>query len=313
MLWQWHRTPVRLLEDDEKVTYVMQPCGSGGRLINAGAYLPSARRPLTILEEPSFVSFGEGNFPNWCAHCAFSNRGYLARSMPYFLLEGWSDHRRWGGCAAHSYKDIGLVPDEAFERVGLAPPQRVTPSPPGRAFSDEELAELSRPVVDRLLEAVARRDANAALDLIDRSWRAWSNLHDAYRCWFAMFADELVAEGGPELAVRLVAENAWELVAPVLEDPVLEDAPSSAEAWIWFWRNHLGTVELEETGGGLVVAVPRDALIHPELDEPRAESLAVQLATAVTEGARRHGYERAFGQLRYSAGRFEHEVPAPNG
>ena len=29
MLWHWHRTPFRLLEDDEKVSYIMQPCGSG--------------------------------------------------------------------------------------------------------------------------------------------------------------------------------------------------------------------------------------------------------------------------------------------
>ncbi len=153
MLWQWHRTPVRIVEDDEKVTYVMAPCGSGGRMINAGAYLPSARRPLTVLEEPSFASFGEAHFPNWCAHCAFSNRGYLVRSMPYFLLEGWSDHRRWGGCAAHSYKDIAFVPDEAFARVGVRRPANGPSVAPGRVFTDAELVELARPVIDRIAEA----------------------------------------------------------------------------------------------------------------------------------------------------------------
>lgn len=306
MLWQWHRTPVRIVEDDEKVTYIMQPCGSGGRMINAGAYLPSARRPLTVLAEPSFASFGEGNFPNWCAHCAFSNRGYLARSLPYFLLEGWSDHRRWGGCAAHSYKDIALVPDEAFERVGLAPPPRHLPVPPraGRTFSDDELADLARPVVERIIEAVEHHDAEAALGLIDRSWRAWTNLHDAYRCWFAMFSAELTDEAGAELAARLIAENAWELVAAVLED-----ADSTDDAWVWFWRNHVGSVELEETPTARVLAVPRDALIHPGLGDEGGDVLATQLADSVTEGAARHGHGRMFGQLRYGSGRFEHELP----
>ena len=130
LLWHWHRTPVRIVEDAEKVSYIMQPCGSGGRLVNDGAYLPSARRPLGVLEEASFASFSERNFPSWCAHCAFSNRGYLRRGIPTFVLEGWSDHRRWGGCAAHSYKQLGLVPAEAFTRVGLEPPPAGEPPPP---------------------------------------------------------------------------------------------------------------------------------------------------------------------------------------
>jgi hypothetical protein len=304
MLWQWHRTPVRIVEDDERVSYIMGPCGSGGRLINAGAYLPSAARPLTVLEEPSFASFGEAHFPNWCAHCAFSNRGYLTRSMPYFLLEGWSDHRRWGGCAAHSYKDIALVPAEAFERVGLEPHRGAPPPVAARVFTDAELAELARPVAERIAEAVDRHDAPAAIDLIERSWTAWSNLHNAYRCWYAMFADQLVHEDGPGLAARLVEETSWDLVAPVLEDPA-----ASADTWTHFWANHVGRVGIEESPSVRLLTVPRDAIVHSELEQPIAEELAARLAAGICAGVTRAGHGAAFGVLRYADGRFEHALP----
>src|SRR5438034_887776 len=32
----WHMSRFRVLEDDEKITFLLQPCGSGGRLINEG-------------------------------------------------------------------------------------------------------------------------------------------------------------------------------------------------------------------------------------------------------------------------------------
>ena len=304
MLWHWHRTPFRILEDDEKVSYIMQPCGSGGRLVNQGAYLPSATRPLSVLEEPSFASFAEPNFPNWCAHCAFSNRGYLKRSIPYFVLEGWSDHRRWGGCAAHSYKDIALVPAEVFERVGLEPYDGFAGPVNPRVFSDAELAELARPVVERIAEAVGRRDGGAAIDLIDRSWTAWMNLHDAYRCWYAMFAHQLTLEGGPQLADELIGETAWEVVAPVLEDPA-----ANAETWSHFWRNHVGAATVEESPRERVLSVSRAAFVHPELEGQAGESFAASLAAAISGGAHRAGYELAFGTLRYADGRFEHALP----
>ena len=305
MLWHWHRTPFRLIEDDEKVSYIMQPCGSGGRLVNAGAYLPTATRPLSVLEGPSFASFSESNFPSWCAHCAFSNRGYLKRSIPYFVLEGWSDHRRWGGCAAHSYKDIGLVPAEMFERVGLEAQTAETSAVEARVFTDAELTELARPVAERLVELVDRRAADEAITLIDRSWTAWLNLHDAYRCWYAMFVSQLEDEGGAELVDQLVEESAWEVVAAVIEDPA-----AHGDTWTLFWRNHTGVVGVEGSANWRVLSVDRAALVHPGLAESAADSLAERLATAVSSGVRRAGHESAFGSLRYAEGRFEHLMRA---
>jgi hypothetical protein len=305
MLWHWHRTPFRLVEDDQKVSYIMQPCGSGGRLVNAGAYLPTATRPLSVLEGPSFASFAEANFPSWCAHCAFSNRGYLKRSIPYFVLEGWSDHRRWGGCAASSYKNIGLVPAEVFERVGLQAQAATTVPVTARVFSDAELTELARPPVDRVTDFVDRRDGAAAIDLIDRSWTAWMNLHSAYRCWYAMFVSEVAREGDAELAAELIDETAWEVVATVLEDPA-----AAAATWTQFWRNHDGVVEIDESANERMFSVSREALVHVDLDAPTAKALAERLAAGIPSGVRRAGHEPAFGTFRYADGRFEHLVRA---
>lgn len=304
MLWHWHRTPFRLVEDDERVTYVMQPCGSGGRLANEGAYLPSSKRPLSLLDTPSFASFSEPDFPNWCAHCAFSNRGYLSRAIPYLVLEGWTPHRRWGGCAAHTYKSIDLVPAEAFERVGLEPAGPRSSAPQGRVFTEAELVELARPVCDRILEAVECREGDRAIDLIDQSWAAWTGLHHAYRCLFSMFVSEVTIQHGADVAADLVDQSAWEVVAPVVENGY----PSKI-GWARFWRNHLGLAQVDGDDQDPVLSVAASSLVHPDLDPPSRIALAERLTVAITDAARQNGHSETFGTMRCVGERFEHVLP----
>jgi hypothetical protein len=76
MHWHWHRTLFRLVEHPDRVTFHLEPCGSGGRLINEGAYYKGAERPFSLISTPSPATFGEANFPSWCAHCADSNRSF---------------------------------------------------------------------------------------------------------------------------------------------------------------------------------------------------------------------------------------------
>ncbi len=60
-----------IIEDEEKVTFTMNPCGSGQRLVRNGAYegLPDGG----VTREAHDWSFGRKGFPLYCTHCSFMN------------------------------------------------------------------------------------------------------------------------------------------------------------------------------------------------------------------------------------------------
>jgi hypothetical protein len=60
----------QILEDDEKITFVMNPCGSGQRLVRRGLY---EREGYGRTREAHDWSFGRKDFPLYCAHCSFMN------------------------------------------------------------------------------------------------------------------------------------------------------------------------------------------------------------------------------------------------
>ena len=60
-----------ITEDEEKVTFSMNPCGSGQRLVRNGAYegLPDGG----VHAEAHDWSFDRKGFPLYCTHCSFMN------------------------------------------------------------------------------------------------------------------------------------------------------------------------------------------------------------------------------------------------
>ena len=61
-------------EDDEKVTFTMNPCGSGQRLVRKGLY---ESQGYGKTREAHDWSYGRKDFPLYCTHCSFMNE-----SMP---------------------------------------------------------------------------------------------------------------------------------------------------------------------------------------------------------------------------------------
>jgi len=65
-----HPGAFTITEDDEKVTFTMNPCGSGQRLVRKGIYeLLGAGRT----REAHDWSYGRKDFPLYCTHCTFMN------------------------------------------------------------------------------------------------------------------------------------------------------------------------------------------------------------------------------------------------
>ena len=70
-----HLLPFKLVEDDEKMTFIASPCPSGGRQVLAGLYQPGG--PGEMIEGESAVTYNRREMPAYCCH-----ESALALQMP---------------------------------------------------------------------------------------------------------------------------------------------------------------------------------------------------------------------------------------
>lgn len=106
-------------EDDEKFVLSFR-CGSGGRLIDEGAY--EGEHPYLTLRDAGPRTFGRDELPVYCAHCSVNNElqplewGGTPTSVEF------PPERPGEPCVHHVYKDPYALPDEAHLRLGRTPP-----------------------------------------------------------------------------------------------------------------------------------------------------------------------------------------------
>jgi hypothetical protein len=102
-------------EQDEKFVLGFR-CGSGGKLIDDGAYDPP--RDYLTLSEPGPRTFGRPKLPVYCAHCSVNNEieGIEQTGVPVTIE--FPPERPGERCVHHIYKDPASIPDEIFRRVG---------------------------------------------------------------------------------------------------------------------------------------------------------------------------------------------------
>jgi hypothetical protein len=104
-------------EDEEKLTFIMNPCGSGQRLWRNRRYGPEG---WGVTDSAHDWSYGRKGFPLYCTHCAFMNElgpinwiGY-----PVYPSDPPEDFDR-DPCTWYWYKDPADIPDRHWERYGL--------------------------------------------------------------------------------------------------------------------------------------------------------------------------------------------------
>jgi hypothetical protein len=311
MLWHWHMTTFRLKEDRDKASFILEPCGSGGRLINEGAYYASGKRPLSILANASITTFGESDFPSYCTHCADHNRTFLKRGFNIMVFEGWTRAHRYGTCLSHVFKRLDDLPEEFYARIGVdraeVPQTDYQPEHAVSVFSDEELQTLSTHPVDRLKEAVGVGDGKTALALMEQSWASWMGLHGAYRVWYTAFCNHMRDGLGSETAAALMDECAWWLVAHAF-DAIGADKDEPLRVWSRFWRSHGEPVEIEEDADSWVFRTPPAALIDAQLSQGWSRNDLARFCEAVTRGAAREGHASDFGTLELRGDFLEHRL-----
>jgi hypothetical protein len=112
-----------ITEDDEKLTFTMNPCGSGQRLWRNRRYGPEG---FGVTDGAHDWSYGRAGFPLYCTHCAFMNEALPIRwiGYPVYPSDPPEDFDR-DPCTWYWYKDPADIPARHFERYGGSGPARV--------------------------------------------------------------------------------------------------------------------------------------------------------------------------------------------
>lgn len=120
-LMKSHMGQLRIEEDDEKFTFIQDPCGTGGRLQREGAY-DGPGATLARIKKAQPMTFGRENFPVYCAHCAVWNG---------ILTTEWFGRIHWAftppespekPCVFRIYKEAKGIPEGFYRALGLERP-----------------------------------------------------------------------------------------------------------------------------------------------------------------------------------------------
>ena len=97
----------------------MNPCGSGQRLWRNGRY--EGENGYAVMEGEHDWAYNRKGFPIYCTHCTFMNEMLPIQWIGYPVYPskppGDFDH---DPCTWYWYKDPADIPDEHWERYGLA-------------------------------------------------------------------------------------------------------------------------------------------------------------------------------------------------
>ena len=301
--WHWHATQFELVEEPERFTFILGPCGSGMRLIQEGKYQGERALPLSV--RPTLSTFMSTDYPTYCNHCSEMGHAALRFNKAVFIVEGWTPLREQGLCLQHTYKDGHLPPDEFYERAGLPPPDRAKPelkvADPGRWLTDRQLVWIATHPLDRLIQLVESGDREKALELVDECLFGWRDaIHDVYRFWLALLWIEVRESLGHEVMEDVVRSSGFELFAAM--DPAETAHPGTA--WKEFWRCHLRLKGYDIAGGVGTYRNAMEALLDPSLSEAGEDTET--LVGLISEGIERNGPD--LGRLFICNDELVHEV-----
>jgi hypothetical protein len=115
-----HLQPIKVEEDDEKVTITMQPCGSGERLIQKGGY----EAGLARIKEPHCITWGMPDFPMYCIHCPIMEMQAIERNGDFNTIHEVETPIKNGSCHWVFYKDPSRIPEKYYTRIGKQKPAK---------------------------------------------------------------------------------------------------------------------------------------------------------------------------------------------
>jgi hypothetical protein len=118
-----HLQPVKIEEDDEKISLAMQPCGSGARIIQKGGYSPEVG--LAKVSGPHPATWGLKDFPVYCTHCPILERMQVEGMGRLGTCRIFAEPMGSGDCKFVFYKNPTDTPEEFYTRIGKKKPKAV--------------------------------------------------------------------------------------------------------------------------------------------------------------------------------------------
>lgn len=112
---------VELSEDDEKIVMSFR-CGSGGMLIDSGAY--EGEPALMKLTESGPRTFGRDSLWVYCAHCSVNNEMQAVEATGRLTTVEFPPERAGERCVHHVYRRPQDIPEEIYVRIGKSKPAR---------------------------------------------------------------------------------------------------------------------------------------------------------------------------------------------
>ncbi|MGI9602299.1 MAG: hypothetical protein ACR2QE_10470 [Acidimicrobiales bacterium] len=110
---------VEVAEDDDKITLRFR-CGSGGWLIDEGAY--EGEEALVTLRERGPRTFGREQLPIYCAHCSVNNEMQAVEWRGSLTTVEHPPTAPGEPCVHEVFKRPDDVPEQAYERIGRTKP-----------------------------------------------------------------------------------------------------------------------------------------------------------------------------------------------
>ncbi len=122
--WHYHQGAFRIEEEDDRFTFILDPCGSGGRMFREEMtkdrfHYGTDLAP--IAREPHVLTFGRRDFPLYCTHCASGNLEQFQGKPLIFVVDGHAQMRRGMPCRQYLWKK-GATPrvdPRLLQQVGM--------------------------------------------------------------------------------------------------------------------------------------------------------------------------------------------------
>ena len=115
-------------------------------------------------------------------------------------------------------------------------------------FTADELREMGRRTLDRLVEAVDAGDPDAAKQIAQRMYNEFLSMHDGYRNWITALLSEIGRRMGDEALEEIMVETVRAWWIPSLE--ALSKAGGNRAAMVKMFaaglRGHLQPMDVEE-------------------------------------------------------------------
>ena len=123
--WHYHVTKFRVEEEEDRFVFVLDPCGSGGRLYRGELHLDSFHygdELAPLIEEQHPIAFNRENAPAYCTHCASSNRNMFLGNPLVFVVDGMAQSSPGMPCRQYLYKKNAArtVEPELLAQVGMS-------------------------------------------------------------------------------------------------------------------------------------------------------------------------------------------------